>query len=59
MYGMTNSKDEWLQTARRLGYEVENDGGNKLIAHIDGEERGCWDPNYGGAGCGWFIRVIG
>ena len=59
MNGMTNSKAEWLQTAQRLGYDVEDSGDDKLIAHTDGAERGCWDPNYGGAGFGWFLQVIG
>ncbi len=58
MNGMINSRDEWQSTAQRLGYAVENDGGNKLIAHLDGDERGCWDPNYGGAGFGWFIQLF-
>lgn len=57
MYGMTNFKDEWLATAKALGYDVEDSGDNKLIAHTDGAERGCWDPTYGGAGFGWFIQA--
>lgn len=44
----------WLEEASRLGYEVEEGGDDKLHAHLDGEDRGVWNPNYGGAGYGWF-----
>jgi hypothetical protein len=57
MQGMTHSLEDWTATAVRLGYDIENGGDHKLIAHVDGVEHGCWDPNYGGCGHGWFYKV--
>lgn len=45
---------DWKAEAERLGYEIDNSGDGKLRAHLDGVEKGTWDPNYGGAGYGWF-----
>ena len=41
-----NRYEEWLCDATNLGYEIENGGDNKMIAHNDGDEKGWWDPNY-------------
>jgi len=51
---MYNRKEEWLAVAQERGYEVEEGGDNKLYAHVDGHERGYWDPRYGGFGTGIF-----
>jgi hypothetical protein len=44
---------DWLETAKRNGYTVEQEG-NKFIAHRDGIEFGCYDFGYGSVGFGWF-----
>ncbi len=45
---------DWEATAKQRGYAVDHDGSGKLVAHVDGEEYGTWDPKYGGCGYGWF-----
>lgn len=45
---------DWESYAKQSGWEIEGDGGGKLVAHLDGEEKGLWDPKYGGSGFGWF-----
>lgn len=52
-----NHKDQWEAHAKSKGYEIEPDGSGKLIAHLDGEDMGVWDPKYGGSGFGWFHKV--
>ena len=51
----TFDKSEWEAEAKSLGYETEPADG-KLIAHLDGDEKGMWDPKYGGSGFGWFFK---
>ena len=41
-----NNYKDWKEAAIARGYTIENDGDNKLIAHIDGVEYGWWNPNY-------------
>ena len=47
-----NTFEEWTAAAKRKGLVIENGGDGKLIAHDDGDEKGWWDPKYGGAGFG-------
>lgn len=55
MNGPFNHYEDWKEEAERRGLQIENNGsGNKLIAHQDGDEKGEWQSNYGGAGFGWF-----
>jgi hypothetical protein len=42
----------WLR--RSAGFSIEPDGSGKIVAHVDGAEKGIWDPAYGGSGFGWF-----
>lgn len=51
---MFNTYEQWCEEAFRRGAEVENNGANRLIAHINGAEIGEYDPSYGGFGTGWF-----
>ena len=55
MSAQFNSFDLWQEYAIKRKYEIESDGsGHKLIAHVNGNEKGAWDSKYGGAGFGWF-----
>lgn len=45
---------DWRKHAERQGYTCEHGGDGKIIAHENGEEKGVWDPRYGGSGHGWF-----
>ena len=41
-----NRYEEWAKAAHDRGYTIENGGDNKMIAHVDGDEMGWWNPNY-------------
>lgn len=41
-----NRYEDWKADAEAMGLAIENDGGGRMIAHIDGNELGWWDPNY-------------
>ncbi len=51
---MFDKFEEWKAIALRMGATIENNGGDRLVAHIDGEELGEWNPEYGGVGVGYF-----
>jgi hypothetical protein len=48
----TQNYPEWERAAKQMGCVVEPDGSGKLVAHIDGDEYGTWDPKYAGVGMG-------
>lgn len=50
----TDYKD-WKAEVDRQGLEMEFDGTGKMVAHLNGDERGIWYGGYGGAGYGWFF----
>ena len=52
---MCNTFAEWKDEVTRRGFTIDNNGAGKLIAHVDGDEKGIWDPIYGGCGFGWFF----
>lgn len=47
-----NTYNDWRDAVLAKGLSIENDGGSKMIAHLDGIEYGWWDPLYGGVGFG-------
>lgn len=47
-----NHYTEWKEEAERRGYTIETSGDNKIIAHINGDEKGWFDPVYAGSGFG-------
>lgn len=51
---MFSDYEEWKTEALRRGYQLELDGSGKMLAHLDGSDKGVWTA-YGGAGCGWFF----
>ena len=51
---MYNTYKEWEADAIACGYSIDGGGDGKIIAHINGDEKGIFDPNYGGFGTGWF-----
>lgn len=48
---------DWRRYAERQGYTCEHSGDGKIIAHdANGDDKGIWDPKYGGSGFGWFDK---
>lgn len=45
---------EWKAHALRIGCTIENDGGGRMVAHINGVEYGYYDPSYASVGIGCF-----
>lgn len=48
----TQSKAEWERAVTALGCIIEPDGSGRVVAHINGDEVGYWDPKYAGVGIG-------
>jgi len=48
-----NHYSDWKEYAEVKGATVENNGGNIIVAHINGFEIGEWNPNYSN-GLGYF-----
>ena len=51
----TQNKGEWERAVLTLGAIIEPDGSGRLVAHIDGNEIGHWDPKYAGVGIGTVV----
>jgi hypothetical protein len=45
----------WKAEAIRRGFSVEPDGTGRIVAHVDGDNKGEFGP-YGGAHAGWFYE---
>jgi hypothetical protein len=46
----------WKAEALRRGYTVEPDGTGRVVAHVDGDNKGEFGA-YGGAFAGWFTEA--